>query len=418
MTNPLLDFTLTDLLRAQEIFDLAQRALDETGASGTAIALRQGDTFVCCAVAGETAPTLGVSLQTDEGITAACLTSGQTEICHDVALDSRVNAEACEQLQIASVIVVPVLDSGEVIGIVEALSREPYAFSAAQQSSLEALARQLQPSNSGVPDESTLEPPVNIDRFSPRAAGLNAVTDLEVAEVAPEAAPLSATDDSPVLLSTVYSGEQAQGSWARGIVIAVVFVCVVVASAIFLTRLAQNEALQERSRSQSTAAELPIAAPPAPAISPKSDSAEGIAELQAAAAAGNAASQLKLATALARGNGVQKDLVSAYAWYIAANMSGADDPSKFLPSLSKRLSASQTAEVRVKLAEMFWKGTGVKQDSTAAYTWLLLAQAAGSSKAHAYQQRLAAEMNDYQIREAEHKAETWLRQHHQTSLRR
>jgi len=434
VTNPLLDFTYDDLLRGQKLFDLAERALRETSASGTAIALKQGDAYVCCAVAGDTAPSLGVALQNDEGITGACIHSGRPEICSDAAMDERVNAAACELLGVASVIAVPVLDDGEVIAVIEALSRHPNAFGAAEQSAVEALARQFRPATSADWNRAQLDPPLTIDSFSsasqtafpPVSYDSRTVNDLAPKSVPPQ----SNTDFAREEIPSLSGAGQQRGGWTRGAFIALVCVGIAVTVAISLSRRptlsapAQPQKLTSAASSLAAAGSGSTAVSTAPAASshhsarPNPVTSSTMAELQAAASAGNRASELKLAAALARGDGVQKNLVSAYAWYTAANISGAEDPSGFLPALAKSLSAAQIAEVRLKLAEMFWRGVGVKQDSTAAYLWLLLAQAAGSPVAETYQHRLAAGMTKSQVREAEQKADRWLSQHHQPTLRR
>ena len=56
---------------------IAERAQSLTGASGAAIALRKGDEMVCRARAGRTAPDLGVRLQSNSGISADCVRTGQ-----------------------------------------------------------------------------------------------------------------------------------------------------------------------------------------------------------------------------------------------------------------------------------------------------------------------------------------------------
>src|SRR5258708_12916720 len=47
---------------------LAERAQYITGASGAAIALREGEAMICCASAGAAAPELGAPLQIDSGL--------------------------------------------------------------------------------------------------------------------------------------------------------------------------------------------------------------------------------------------------------------------------------------------------------------------------------------------------------------
>ena len=62
---------------------ITERAQHLTGATGAAIALRAGDEIVCRARAGRTAPDLGVRLQTDAGISAEAVRTGEVMLCHD-----------------------------------------------------------------------------------------------------------------------------------------------------------------------------------------------------------------------------------------------------------------------------------------------------------------------------------------------
>ena len=56
---------------------IAERAQSLTGATGAAIALRAGNEIVCRARTGRTAPDLGVHLQTDSGLSAECVRTGE-----------------------------------------------------------------------------------------------------------------------------------------------------------------------------------------------------------------------------------------------------------------------------------------------------------------------------------------------------
>ncbi len=56
---------------------IAEKAQALTGATGAAIALRKGDEIICRARTGRTAPDLGVRLQTDRGLSADCVRTGE-----------------------------------------------------------------------------------------------------------------------------------------------------------------------------------------------------------------------------------------------------------------------------------------------------------------------------------------------------
>ena len=77
---------------------ITERAQHLTGATGAAIALRAGDEIVCRARAGRTAPDLGVRLQTDAGISAEAVRSGEVMLCHDAERNPRVDLATCRRL--------------------------------------------------------------------------------------------------------------------------------------------------------------------------------------------------------------------------------------------------------------------------------------------------------------------------------
>ena len=63
------------------IHAIAERAQSLTRATGAAIALRKGNEIVCRARTGRTAPDLGIRLQTDSGISAECVRTGEVVLC-------------------------------------------------------------------------------------------------------------------------------------------------------------------------------------------------------------------------------------------------------------------------------------------------------------------------------------------------
>ena len=86
---------------------ITERAQHLTGATGAAIALRAGDEIVCRARAGRTAPDLGVRLQTDAGISAEAVRSGEIMLCHDAERNPRVDLASCRRLGVRSILVSP-----------------------------------------------------------------------------------------------------------------------------------------------------------------------------------------------------------------------------------------------------------------------------------------------------------------------
>lgn len=107
---------------------ITERAQHLTGATGAAIALRAGDEIVCRARAGRSAPDLGVRLQTDVGISAECVRTGEIMLCHDSERNPRVDLASCRRLGVRSILVSPLRHFRRTLGVFEVLSSSPGAF--------------------------------------------------------------------------------------------------------------------------------------------------------------------------------------------------------------------------------------------------------------------------------------------------
>jgi TonB family protein len=118
---------------------IAEAAQMVTGANGTAIAIRQDNSVICQASAGEMAPPLGTKLDVDSGISGRCLRMGVAMRCYDTNDDPRVDAKVCQRLGLRSLAVLPV-GRKPVIGILEAFSASPNDFGDADMKILEQFA--------------------------------------------------------------------------------------------------------------------------------------------------------------------------------------------------------------------------------------------------------------------------------------
>jgi putative methionine-R-sulfoxide reductase with GAF domain len=107
---------------------ITERAQHLTGATGAAIALSAGNEIVCRARAGRTAPDLGVRLQTDAGISAEAVRSGEIMLCHDAERNPRVDLASCRRLGVRSILVSPLRHYRRTLGVFEVLSSSPGAF--------------------------------------------------------------------------------------------------------------------------------------------------------------------------------------------------------------------------------------------------------------------------------------------------
>jgi GAF domain-containing protein len=139
-TNSGLQSYSTEIDLEPAISVIAERAQSLTGASGAAIALRKGDEMVCRARAGRTAPDLGVRLQSDSGISADCVRTGEVVLCHDAAENPRVDLAACQRLGVRSILAAPLRHFRRTLGVFEVFSAAPYAFASRDVATMQLLS--------------------------------------------------------------------------------------------------------------------------------------------------------------------------------------------------------------------------------------------------------------------------------------
>jgi TonB family protein len=109
-------------------------------ADGAALALRTHGVIVCRARSGDPTPELGASLNTDSGISGACLRAASILVCHDTESDTRVDPDVCRAMGIRSIAAVPLRGPAGIAGILEVFSTRPKTFRDSQIDSLRALA--------------------------------------------------------------------------------------------------------------------------------------------------------------------------------------------------------------------------------------------------------------------------------------
>lgn len=122
---------------------ITERAQHLTGATGAAIALQAGDEIVCRARAGRTAPDLGVRLQTESGISAEAVRTGEIMLCHDAERNPRVDLASCRRLGVRSILVSPLRHYRRTLGVFEVLSSSPSAFDARDVATMQLLSSMM-----------------------------------------------------------------------------------------------------------------------------------------------------------------------------------------------------------------------------------------------------------------------------------
>ena len=140
----LADMAQRDLDAALQL--LADRAQYITGASGAAIALRRNgrDDMLCRASVGSNAPELGALLSTEFGLSGESVRTRQLLRCDDAERDARVNREVCRQMGIASVLVMPVVNDDQVLGVFELFSGKANAFGERDLSAVQRLSEMVE----------------------------------------------------------------------------------------------------------------------------------------------------------------------------------------------------------------------------------------------------------------------------------
>jgi TonB family protein len=132
-----------DLALDLRLHEILEEACQATAATGGVIALDRGGEMVCRATSGDKAPALGVCLNIDSGLSGTCVQTREMQRCDDALHDPRVNANACRDLDIRSILVLPVIAGGELRGVFEIFSSTPYAFSDADLQRLQTLCGKI-----------------------------------------------------------------------------------------------------------------------------------------------------------------------------------------------------------------------------------------------------------------------------------
>src|SRR5579859_5314902 len=158
---------------------LADRAQYITGATGAAIALRRSgkNDMLCRASTGSNAPELGALLSTEFGLSGESVRTRQPLRCDDAERDVRVNREVCRQLGIASVVVMPVVNDDEVLGVFELFSGRVNAFGERDLSTVQRLSEMVETAVRLA--DTTLNLPA---RLKANDASLPAISDSETEE--------------------------------------------------------------------------------------------------------------------------------------------------------------------------------------------------------------------------------------------
>ncbi len=124
---------------------ITERAMTLTGASGAALALRDGEKTLCRAHAGQPAPPVGSEVNVKEGLSGECVRNGILVTCRDPETDPRVDPDVCRALGIGSFVAAPIFADTRVVGLLEIFSPTPRTFTSRHGTMLQRLAELVPP---------------------------------------------------------------------------------------------------------------------------------------------------------------------------------------------------------------------------------------------------------------------------------
>ena len=367
----------------------------ETGASGAALALESSGKVICCARAGESAPTLGAELNRESGISGLCLRTADMVRCTDAAADARVDAEAAKNLGIASILAVPVIAGGKTVGLLEVFSREPNAFGIREEGILLAAVAQVLPSVNGESETAAQEQFGETHTSRPAA---------DSAAVFPGFSDVLARKPNRLLI------------YIAALVALLVIGGILISGLSKTSRgkvSSQVESLTRTAQQGDASAQYYLALRYRDGDGLAKDDGESVRWLKEAARQGNGDAQYELGNAYLNGRGVDKDPVYAYACYALAGANGNVASEEKLKALTPTLTSAQVAQYRATVAEMYLQGRGTPQDYKAAYMWFTLAEYAGNPDSTAAKKALALKMSKAQMAAAQRGAEAWVKAHGQ-----
>lgn len=130
---------------AEELAVIAQEAQAATSASAAAIALREANSgeFYCRGSSGPSAPDVGAAVHIEGTFTGTCIESGKELLCDDAETDTRVDKAAARALGIRSMLMTPIREQVQVVGVLAVFSTRPHAFSSAHVAVLKASANRV-----------------------------------------------------------------------------------------------------------------------------------------------------------------------------------------------------------------------------------------------------------------------------------
>jgi putative methionine-R-sulfoxide reductase with GAF domain len=396
-----------DLIAALQL--IVSRAQTLVRASGAAIALSAENhaVMVCRASSGEDAPPVRAELQIGSGFSGECVRAGKPLRCDDAETDARVDHASCRALGIRSILAAPVRVVGRVIGLIEAFSPQPNAFSEHDAIVLQRLADAVLVAVNRAARAEDLEIQVPTPaEVIPTQGSVLFVSDDTLNE--------NAKDESDAETLKV-DAERPAGIHlpqyhliillcAAGLIAGVIAGALgfILAPWIQSTVAPWISAKMEAHRP----GQVPTVLASGPAAYPASSAANNssrsvatstLAQLRQHAEQGDPLAQNALGLRYAQGDGIKLNEEEAARWFTKAAEQG-------------------NIAAQSKLGSLYWVGRGVPASLHDAYFWTVLARAGGDKGSKELAKLIGDHMTRAQSEQIEQDADAWLQQH-QTSAK-
>jgi TPR repeat protein len=361
---------------------IADRTQTLVRASGAAIALvgNDADFMECRASAGMIAPPVGARLHIGDGFSGECVKSGQLLRCDDAELDSRVDRENCRVLGIRSILAVPVRTGDKSIGIIEALSSEPSAFSENDGRVLQRFADTViaAVNRAARAENLPLLRPAPAERFAPKPGSVLFAS-------VPEEKKDGKLEDSSQKGSGIHLPR-------LHLLLLYCFAGTIFLALGYLLAPTIQSKFEERGKSH---LQTVLASSQAPKVESAAVETASFDQLKQMAQNGDPAAENALGLRYFQGddeNNVSRDEREAFHWFSRAAEHG-------------------NLAAQAKLGSLYWAGRGVPKDINQAYFWTVLARARGDEQNRDLAAILASGMTRSQAAAIEQQADLWLEQH-------
>ena len=369
---------------------IAERARALVRASGAAIALAHSDPdfMVCRASSGADAPPVGARLHVASGFSGQCVTSGKLLLCNDTETDDRVDRESCRALGLRSILAAPIRVGEKSVGLIEAFSPQPHAFSETDGKVLLRLAETVLDAANCAARAENLPPlgPAPVEPFAPpQGSVLFAAADEEKKSKSAAKSASFGLPRSYLILLTISSATIA------------------LALGFLSAPLIQSDALpwlrakfHARPHSQLQTVLASTEAPKSVNTSRLSVETATLDQLRQMAEQGDAAAENSLGLRYAQGDGVKLNEQEAVHWFIMAAEHG-------------------NVAAQSKLGSIYFSGRGVPQNLTQAYLWMVIASLSGDEASKTLSPMVRDRLTRAQVTSIELEADKWLRRQRESA---